>query len=134
MYLIYLKSAVFGFDPISDEEPPTIYLVYPVLGRRGISGSIRTALKSINKKASSLKWKEYDTEPKSSGKFGYWETYYNGIRIDLAPFDGLVHFMDSSNYRTIASIRFMAFKNEELEVILENVPEFKENFAALRVK
>ena len=129
--LAKFNTMIFGFDPIADEEPPTIYLVYPVLGRRGISGSIRTALKSINKKASSLKWKEYDTEPKSSGKFGYWETHYNSIRIDLAPFDGLVHFMDSSNYRTIASIGFMAFKNEELEVLLENIPEFKENFAAL---
>lgn len=129
--LAKFNTMIFGFDPIADEEPPTIYLVYPVLGRRGVSGSIRNVLKNINKKASSLKWKEYDTEPKSSGKFGYWETHYNGIKIDLEPFDGLVHFMDSSNYRTIASIRFMAFKNEELEVLLENVPEFKENFAAL---
>lgn len=129
--LTKFNTMIFGFDPIADEEPPTIYLVYPVLGRRGVSGSIRNVLKNINKKASSLKWKEYDTKPKSSGNFGYWETHYNGIRIDLAPFDALVHFMDSSNYRTIASIRFMAFKNEELEVLLENIPEFKENFAAL---
>jgi excinuclease UvrABC nuclease subunit len=42
---------VFGFDPISDEEAPTIYLVYPVYGLKGLSGSIRTTLKNINKKA-----------------------------------------------------------------------------------
>lgn len=129
--LAKLNTMIFGFDPIADEEPPTIYLVYPVLGRRGVSGTIRTALKNINKKASSLKWKEYDTEPKSSGKFGYWETNYNGIRIDLTPFDGLVSFMDSSVYRSIAGVRFMAFKYEELEALLENVPGLKENFSAL---
>jgi hypothetical protein len=122
---------IFGFDPIGDEEPPTIYLLYPVYGKRGFSGSIRNTLKNINKKASSLKWKEYDTEAKSSGKFGYWETNYNGIRIDLTPFDGLVHFMDSSTYRTIAGVRLMAFNNEELEILLDNVPELKENFLAL---
>lgn len=69
--LVKLNMMVFGFDPIADEEPPTIYLVYPVYGRRGISGSIRIALRNINKKASALKWKEYHTKPKSSGKFGY---------------------------------------------------------------
>ena len=45
---------IFGFDPITSEKPPTIYLVYPVYSKRGVSGSIRTALKTINKKASSL--------------------------------------------------------------------------------
>ncbi len=129
--LAKLNTMIFGFDPIADEEPPTIYLLYPVYGRRGISGSIRNVLKNINKKASSLKWKEYHTEPKSSGKFGYWETNYNGIRIDLTPFDGLVHFMDSSINRTIAGVRLMAFSNEQLEILLDNVPEFKENFLAL---
>jgi predicted GIY-YIG superfamily endonuclease len=126
-----LNTMIFGFDPIAEEEPPTIYLVYPVLGRRGVSGTIRTILKNINKKASSLKWKEYDTEPKSSGKFGYWETNYNGIRIDLTPFNSLVSFMDSSTYRSIAGVRLMAFKNNELEALLENVPGLKENFTAL---
>ncbi|WP_071188941.1 GIY-YIG nuclease family protein [Trichormus sp. NMC-1] len=33
---------IFGFDPILDKEPPTIYLLYPVYGMRGFSGSIRT--------------------------------------------------------------------------------------------
>ena len=91
--LAKLNTMVFGFDPIADEEPPTIYLVYPVYSRRGVSGSIRAVLKNINKKASSLKWKVYHTDPQSLGKFGYWETEYNGIRIDLDPIQGLVDFM-----------------------------------------
>ncbi|MEH1885715.1 GIY-YIG nuclease family protein [Nostoc sp.] len=99
---------IIGFDPISDGEPPTIYLVYPVYGMKGLSGSIRTALKNINKKASSLKWKEYKTYPKSSGKFGLWETEYNGLRIDLSPFDSLVYFMEHSNRQTLAGIELMA--------------------------
>ncbi|MBW4560050.1 MAG: GIY-YIG nuclease family protein [Mojavia pulchra JT2-VF2] len=82
------NAMIFGFDPIADEKPPTIYLVYPVYDRRGVSGSIRSVLKNINKKASTLKWKEYHTDPKYLGKFGYWETEYNGIRIDLAPSSG----------------------------------------------
>ncbi|MEB3182551.1 MAG: GIY-YIG nuclease family protein [Nostocaceae cyanobacterium] len=123
---------IFGFDPISDdEEPPTLCLVYPVYGRRGISGSIRSTLKNINKKASSLKWKEYHTDPKSFGKFGYWETNYNGIRIDLEPFEGLVHFMQDSTRRTVAGVELMAFSHEQLEILLENVPEFKENLSGL---
>ena len=114
---------IVGFDPILDEEPPTIYLVYPVYGRTGISGSIRTALKNINKKASSLKWKEYKTYPKSSGKFGFWQTEYNSLRIDLSPFDNLVYFMENSNRQTLAGIELMAFSSEQLELILDKKEE-----------
>jgi len=35
--LANLNTMIFGFDPIASEELPTIYLVYPVYGRRGIS-------------------------------------------------------------------------------------------------
>lgn len=129
--LANLNTMVFGFDPITDEEPPTIYLVYPVYGKRGISGSIRIALRNINKKASALKWKEYHTDPKSLGKFGYWETEYNGIRIDLAPVQGLVHLMDDSTRQTVAGVKFMAFSREQLEKLLENVPELKEDTSGL---
>ncbi|OYD96233.1 excinuclease ABC subunit C [Nostoc sp. 'Peltigera membranacea cyanobiont' 210A] len=131
--LAKLNTMIFGFDPISDEEPPTIYLVYPVYGQRGLSGSIRIALKNINKKASGLKWKEYHTDPKFLGKFGYWETQYNGIRIDLAPVQGLVHFMPDSTRRTLAGVEFMAFSREQLETVLENTPESKENISGLDV-
>jgi len=55
--LAKLNTMIFGFDPIADEEPPTIYLVYPVYGQRGMSGSIRSALRNINKKGSRL-WRE----------------------------------------------------------------------------
>lgn len=58
--LANLNTMIFGFDPIANEEPPTIYLVYPVYGKRGISGGIRSALRNINKKANALKWKEDD--------------------------------------------------------------------------
>jgi predicted GIY-YIG superfamily endonuclease len=130
--LAKLNTMIFGFDPIADEEPPTIYLVYPVYGKRGLSGSIRTILKTINKKASPLKWKEYHTEPKFSGKFGYWSTQYNHIRIDLSPFDGLVHFMNNPITRTIADVEFMAFTSEQLEVFLENTSEeLKNNLSCL---
>jgi predicted GIY-YIG superfamily endonuclease len=121
--LAKLNTMIFGFDPIATEEPPTTYLVYPVYGRRGLSGSIRSVLKNFNKKASALRWKEYHTEPKSLGKFGYWETEYNGIRIDLGPLQGLVHFMDHSTRRTVAGVEFMAFNREQLETLLVNAPE-----------
>ncbi len=129
--LAKLNTMIFGFDPIADEELPTIYLVYPVYGKRGLSGGIRNVLKNINKKASSLKWKEYHTDPKSLGKFGYWSTSYNGIRIDLAPFQGLVHFMNTI-YKTIAGVELMAFSHDQLEVFLENTSsELKENISCL---
>ncbi|MBO1048406.1 MAG: GIY-YIG nuclease family protein [Dolichospermum sp. DEX182a] len=118
---------IVGFDPILDEEPPTIYLVYPVYGRTGLSGSIRTALKNINKKASSLKWKEYKTYPKSSGRFGFWQTEYNGLRIDLSPFNNLVYFMEDSISQTLAGIELMAFSSEQLELILEKKEEDEEH-------
>jgi predicted GIY-YIG superfamily endonuclease len=129
--LAKFNSMIFGFDPIATEEPPTIYLVYPVYGKRGISGRIRSALKNINKKASSLKWKEYNTESKSLGKFGYWKTEYNGIRIDLTPFNYLVNFMSDSNRRTIAGVEFMAFSSIQIEAILANAPEIKQKSAGL---
>lgn len=128
--LAKLNTMIFGFDPIADEEPPTIYLMYPVYGRRGTSGSIRIALKNINKKASSLKWKEYATERKSLGKFGYWETEYNGIRIDLSPLDGLINFMDDSTRQTVAGVEFMAFSRQQLETLLEKIPD-KESILGL---
>ena len=128
--LAKLNTMVFGFDPIADEEPPTIYLVYPVYGKRGVSGSIRSVLRNINKKASALKWKEYHTDPKSLGKFGYWETEYNGIRIDLAPIQGLVDFMDNSTRRTIAGVEMMAFSRKQLETLLDDTPE-KEDVSSL---
>jgi predicted GIY-YIG superfamily endonuclease len=121
--LAKLNTMILGFDPITNEEPPTIYLVYPVLGKRGISGRIGSVLKNINKKASALKWKKYHTDPKFLGKFGYWETEYNGIRIDLAPFQDLVHFMQDSIRRTVAGVELMAFSREQLETVLANVPE-----------
>jgi len=129
--LAKLNTMILGFDPIADEEPPTIYLVYPVYGTRGLSGSIRSLLKNINKKASSLKWKEYHTEPKYLGKFGYWSTIYNGLRIDLAPFQGLVHLMNNT-YKTLAGVELMAFSHEQLEVFLENTSsELKEDISCL---
>jgi len=84
-------------------------------------------LKTINKKASALKWKEYHTDPKSLGKFGHWETEYNGIRIDLAPVQGLVHLMSYSTRRTVAGVELMAF-SEQLETLIENAPELKKTF------
>jgi hypothetical protein len=122
---------VFGFDPIADEKPPTIYLVYPVLGRRGISGGIRSVLRNINNKASALKWKEYRTYPKSLGKFGYWEAEYQGIKLDLSPFQGLVRFMTDSVWRAIAGIELMAFSQMQMEKVLEDVPELKEDIPGL---
>ncbi|MEH2315294.1 MAG: GIY-YIG nuclease family protein [Nostoc sp.] len=129
--LAKLNVMIVGFDPISDGEPPTIYLVYPVYGMKGLSGSIRTALKNINKKVSSLKWKEYKTYPKFSGKFGLWETEYNGLRIDLSPFDSLVYFMEHSNHQTLAGIELMAFSKEQLELILDKKEENDENTSGL---
>jgi predicted GIY-YIG superfamily endonuclease len=121
--LAKLNTMIFGFDPIADEEPPTILLAYPVYGQRGLSGSIRSLLKNINKKVSALKWKEYHTEPKSFGKFGYWETEYNGIRIDLSPVQDLVQFMPNSIRRTVAGVEFLAFSREQLETLLANIPK-----------
>lgn len=129
--LANLNTMIFGFDPIADEEPPTIYLVYPVYARRGISGSIRSALRKINKKASALKWKEYHTAPKSLGKVGYWETKYNGIKIDLSPVQGLVHFMPDLTRRTIAGVELMAFSREQLEALIETAPELKGDIPGL---
>ena len=122
--LAKLNTMIFGFDPIAtNKEPPTLYLVYPVYGERGLSGSIRRALRNINKKASTLKWKEYHTYPKSLGKFGHWETEYNGIRIDLAPFQFLVDFMSNSTRRTVAGVELMAFSQEQLETLFKDAPE-----------
>ncbi|TVP62250.1 MAG: GIY-YIG nuclease family protein [Nodularia sp. (in: Bacteria)] len=129
--LAKLNTMIFGFDPISDEEPPIIYLVYPVYGRRGVSGRIRTALKTINKKASSLKWKEYETYPKSLGKFGFWETEYNGLRIQLTPIQSLLDFVENSTLRTLAGVEFKAFSSEQLEIDLEKTQENGENTSAL---
>jgi predicted GIY-YIG superfamily endonuclease len=129
--LAKLNTVIFGFDPIAGEKPPTIYLNYPVYGRRGVSGSIRVALRNINKKASSLKWKEYHTEPKSFGKFGHWETEYNGITIDLSPGEGLVNIMQDSTRKTIAGVTFMALSVLQLETIIESVPEIKKDTPGL---
>jgi len=120
--LAKFNTMVLGFNPISDVDPPTIYLVYPVYGNRGISGSIRSSLSNINDKCSTLKWQEYHTEPKSLGKFGFWKTIYKNIMIDISPFDGLVHFM-GNNYKTIAGIELMAFTDEQLEVLAENTSQ-----------
>lgn len=131
--LAKLNTVVFGFDPIAGEKPPTIYLNYPVYGKRGVSGSVRVVLRNINKKASSLKWKEYHTEPKSFGKFGYWETEYNGIRIDLSPVEGLVNIMQDATLRTIAGVEFMALSVSQLESIIKKAPEIKEDYPGLEV-
>ncbi len=129
--LARLNIMIFGFDPITHEQPPTIYLVYPVYGRRGISGSIRISLRNINKKASALKWKEYHTDRKSLGKFGYWETQYNGSRIDLTPAQGLVTSMPDATRRSVAGVELMAFSRKQLETLFENVPELKEDIPGL---
>ncbi len=129
--LARLNTMIFGFDPIAGEKPPTIYLNYPVYGKRGLSGSIRVALRNINKKASSLKWKEYHTEPKSFGKFGYWETEYNGVRIDLSPSEGLVNVMQDATHKTIAGVMFMALSVSQLETIIETAPDIKKDSPGL---
>ncbi|MBO3459484.1 GIY-YIG nuclease family protein [Aetokthonos hydrillicola] len=119
--LAKFNTMILGFDPVVDEKRPTIYLVYPVNGKRGLSGSIRVALKNINEKASLLEWKEYYTDPESLGKFGYWMTEYNGIRIDLSPLQGLAHFMNDSTLRTLAGVELMAFSSEQLEILKEDI-------------
>lgn len=117
--LVKFNTVILGFDPFAeDNEPPTIFLLYPVLGRRGCSGGIRTALRAINKKASSLKWKEYKTRPKSGGGFGYWETYINNIKIDLMPFECLVHFMKDTVTQKIAGVEMMALNSRQVQLIL----------------
>jgi len=126
-----LNAMILGFNPISGEVPPTVHLVYPVYGRRGVSGSIRSILRTSNKKASVLKWKEYHTEPKSFGKFGYWQTKYNGIQIDLSPFPSLVDLMYNATHKTVAGIEFMAFSHSQLEKLLEDVSAFKEDIPSL---
>jgi predicted GIY-YIG superfamily endonuclease len=129
--LAKFNTMIFGFDPILDKEPPTIYLVYPVYGMRGVAGSIRTALKKNNKKASSLKWKEYKTFPKSAGNFGFWETQYNELRIDISPVQGLVNFMQDSTLCTLAGVEFKAFTREQLELALATMQENGENTSGL---
>ncbi|PSM49732.1 excinuclease ABC subunit C [Chroococcidiopsis sp. CCALA 051] len=131
LHLAKFNTMIFGFNPIAGEGLPTIYLFYPVYGRHGVSGGIRSALKNINKKASSLKWKEYHTEPKSLGKFGYWETNYKGIRIDLTPAQELVNMMSDATRRTVAGVELMAFSSQQLEILIENSPDFKEEFSSL---
>jgi len=61
--------------------------------------------------------------PWSLGKFRAWETEYNGIRIDLAPVQGLVHLMSYSTRRTVAGVELMAFSREQL---IENAPELED--------
>lgn len=129
--LAKLNIVILGFDPIAGEKPPIICLNYPVYGKRGLSGSIRVALRNINKKASSLKWKEYQTEPKSFGKFGYWETEYNGIKIDLSPVEGLVNIMQDATRRTIAGVEVMALSVSQLETIIESAPDIKKDTLGL---
>jgi len=129
--LAKLNTVIFGFDPIAGENSPTIYLNYPVYGRRGVSGSIRVALRNINKKASSLKWKEYYTDPKSRGKVGYWKTEYNGITIDLIPGEGLVNLMQDATRKTIAGVEFMALSVSQLETIIESSPAIKKDYPGL---
>lgn len=129
--LAKFNTMIFGLDAITDTEP-TIYLAYPVYGQRGISGGIRRVLRNINKKACALKWKEYQTTPKSSGKFGFWESEYNGLKIDLAPFQGLVDLMEDSVRRTVAGVELMAFSREQLEGLLENAP-FQEEMSGIEV-
>ncbi|WNN89206.1 GIY-YIG nuclease family protein [Gloeocapsopsis dulcis] len=129
--LVKLNTTMLGFNPISGKDPPTLYLAYPVYGRCGVSGSIRSILRTSNKKASALKWKEYHTEPKSFGKFGYWQTEYNGIQIDLSPFPSLVDFIDNATHKTVAGIKFMAFSHSQLEKLLEDVPALKKGIPSL---
>lgn len=128
--LAKFNTMIFGFNAIADAAP-TLYLVYPVYGCRGISGSIRSALRRINKKASALKWKEYHTAPKSFGKFGYWQTEYNGIKLDLTPFQSLVDFMQDATRKTVAGVEFMAFSNQQLETLIEATPELKEDIPGI---
>lgn len=121
--LVKVNTMIFGYDPTVDDELATLYLIYPVWRGRGASGTIRSALRSINKKASGLKWKEYRRLPKSMGKFGCWETEYSGIRIDLTPVQGLVGFMNSAARQTVAGVEMMAFRREQLILFLRDVPE-----------
>ncbi|MGL5924229.1 MAG: hypothetical protein ACRC32_15080, partial [Chroococcidiopsis sp.] len=46
-------------------------------------------------------------------------------RIDLAPFQSLVHFMADSAWRTVAGVQLMAFSPKQVEEVLENLPELK---------
>ncbi len=64
------------------------------------------------------------------GKFGYWETEYNGIRINLAPIQGLVDFMHDATRRAVAGVELMAFSRKQLETLLDDTPE-KEDVSTL---
>ncbi|WP_413164025.1 hypothetical protein ACL6C3_30970 [Capilliphycus salinus ALCB114379] len=97
---------------------PTVYLKYPVLGLRGLSGKVSSILKSDNQRPTGLRWKKYATRY----KFNFWETRCNGITIDVAPFDGLVFVLERTKIQKLLEVEMLCLKDPEFTEIVQLWP------------
>ncbi|MGB3193254.1 MAG: GIY-YIG nuclease family protein [Limnoraphis sp.] len=109
---------ILGIASSDNSSQPTVYLKYPVYGRRGLSGTVSSIFKSDNKKATGLRWKKYDTRK----KFNFWETRCNGITIDVAPFDGLVFVLERTKIQKLLGVEMLCLKDPEFTEIVQFWP------------
>ncbi|MEA5517856.1 GIY-YIG nuclease family protein [Limnoraphis robusta] len=112
-----LNVIILGIALPENSSQPTVYLKYPVLGRRGLSGTVSSIFKSDNR-ATCLRWKKYDTRY----KFNFWETRCNGITIDVAPFDGLVFVLERTKIQKLLEVEMLCLKDPEFKEIVELWP------------
>ncbi|ERT07231.1 GIY-YIG catalytic domain protein [Lyngbya aestuarii BL J] len=112
-----LNVIILGIASPDNSSQPTVYLKYPVLGRRGLSGTVSSIFKSDNR-ATCLRWKKYDTR----SKFNFWETRCNGITIDVAPFDGLVFVLERTKIQKLLGVEMLCLKDPEFTEIVQLWP------------
>ena len=114
-----LNVIILGIAPAyNNSSLPTVYLKYPVLGLRGLSGKVSSILKSDNKRATGLRWKKYATRM----KFNFWETRCNGVTIDVAPFDGLVFVLERTKIQKLLGVEMLCLKYPEFSEIVQLWP------------
>ncbi len=107
--LAALDVVVFGFEPARDSNLPTIYLKYQVKIWKeseyvNNTGPVNNIIQASNKRrATSLKWREYERKKLGLAKVRSWKAGCNGVNLELSPWKT---YLDSRQARLEAYISF----------------------------
>ncbi|EAW37620.1 NAD(P)H-quinone oxidoreductase subunit 4 [Lyngbya sp. PCC 8106] len=120
---------ILGIASSDNSSQPTVYLKYPVYGRRGLSGTVSSILKSDNKRATCLRWKKYATRK----KFNFWKTSCNGIFIDVSPSYPLLPLPAITKFQTLLGVEMIYIQEPEFTTILEVCPFIEQQHPGVSV-
>lgn len=142
-----------GFEPAIDSFSLTVYLKYPIEDYRkqittpdgsllaaGMSntGPVNNVIQANNKrKATRLRWREYERKKFYQAKVRSWKTTCNGVNIELSPwkaqenayFNFRPKLGETTVIQTVAGVEMPTLNESGLADILNKYPFIRKNYS-----